>query len=153
MKTRIPSKAVGDARLLELADAVEQSAVYDQRRLGDPRKRSRTAKRFTCGSPGCLVGHFAALHPRLYGPDVGLEPWSVPFAVAFGPLPRDAMCALFEGDDDAVAYYAHCRQPYLLFGPEGCGQARTDGKRAAAFVRKFVELRRAGVIPYHPQAA
>lgn len=84
--------------------------------------------RHKCGTPACLGGH--------------------------------AEAAGFRGDLHAVFALPknYCGEIYgesywsLLFGVHGCGNAGRSGKKAAAFVRAFVAMRKAGLIPYHRDA-
>lgn len=81
-----------------------------------------------CGTPACLAGHAEAAG---FGRD---------FHAAFA-LPMDGHSGI-----TGVSYWT------LLFGQHGCGDAGRSGKKAAAFVRAFVAMRKAGMIPYHPGA-
>jgi hypothetical protein len=108
-----------DLRLLEAADIAERNADYDQRWFIQP-----------CGTPGCLLGGYAAAHP---------ERWEF----------LDGVIPVLKGGDSAEDYLDAVTSEFNLkswewtelFEREGCNNAGTDGKKAAAYVRKFVEER------------
>lgn len=102
---------LGNARLLELADYVENQqlsierhgfdATYDQRELFHD-----------CGAPACLLGH-AHTH---FGP--GKEVTDSQMGCRFFKI------SLLEWDE--------------IFSSEGCNNAKRDWRKAVAYVRKFV---------------
>lgn len=100
-----------DLRLLEAADIAESSEKYDQRNWGG-----------FCGTPACMLGGYAWKHPE-----------------------SAAHAYLTSGDGgsrDVMAEFGITKLEWVgLFGTRGCGDAGTDGKQAAAYVRRFVEER------------
>jgi hypothetical protein len=106
-----------DLRLLEAADIAERNADYHQE-----------VYKNGYGSPACLLGGYAAAHPETWdfsseSPYLkGIEVQSPTFSAMreFG-----------------LSYY----DAEMLFSSGGCDNACTDGKKAAAYVRRFVEER------------
>jgi hypothetical protein len=102
-----------DLRLLEAAEIAESSGRYSQKVFG------------TCGAPACMLGGYAWKHPESAAHKYATRadpPWSDYFAVL----------AEFGINDEGFD---------LLFSSTGCDGARTDGKKAAAYVRRFVRER------------
>ena len=137
------SRSVGDARLLELADAIERSTVFNQVNIGRP-AIDADSNFFNCGTPGCAIGHWRALHPCFNT----AGSWTAPFALRDKPFDKNTFPLRVSSDA--------CRQQITdgeaLFSFDGCFNASTDGRKAAAYLRAFVAFRKAGAIPYHPEA-
>lgn len=116
-----PTYTQGELRLLEAADLVENSATYDQ-----------NIYVHSCGTPACVLGHYAMAHPEDWG-----WKWDRPI-----PFLRSAKCGFLrdEGYNAKEADYfgISLGEIDLLFNTDGCDNAGTDGKKAAAFIRDFV---------------
>lgn len=105
-----------DLRLLEAADIAEKrhgDGKYDQGQWGDQ----------YCDSPACMLGGYALEHRD-----------TAVFDCVF-------RCAdvVHEG---LLKHFGITSEEYAdLFGHTGCGNAGSDGRRAAAYVRRFVQER------------
>jgi hypothetical protein len=102
-----------DLRLLEAAEIAESSEKYNQWSLG-----------LSCDAPACLLGGYAWKHPesaaRAYITDHRFQNF-INVAAEFG--------------------IREMGQWHSLFSVWGCDHAGTDGKKAAAYVRRFVRER------------
>lgn len=109
------TKTPEDLRLLEAADIAEEQHyknLYDQTILGG---------QDDCGTPACLLGGYSRRHPEL-------------IATIISDTINNRRDVFKEFGIDIIGYYE-------LFSIFGCNNAGTDGLKAAAFVRKFVEAR------------
>lgn len=83
--------------------------------------------RHRCGTPACLLGH------------------AVVGSCASSAEEESSMVFRRFAIADDVQYYS-------IFGATGCDDAGRSGKKAAKFVRAFVAMRKAGLIPYNQNA-
>lgn len=105
---------VEDQCLLEAADLAEAAharGMYDQRCIGQP----------NCGAPGCLLGNYFVAHPEFWLALRRNNSYTVGYQRQFG------LSSASEVDE--------------IFSTCGCDNAGTDGRKAAAYVRAFVEKR------------
>lgn len=111
-------------RLLNVAKALRESPAPDQFTMGQYAHR--------CGTPACALGHYAARHD-LQGQFVLHQGHDGIFCVG--------------ADDDDVPYHDRRVLHHFgidgedaerLFGPTGCGSAKTPIK-AAEYIERFVE--------------
>jgi len=108
------TKTVEDLRLLEAADIAERNSEYNQRTFKNDH-----------GTPGCMLGGYAAAHPEDFSFILGC------------PRLRNGKTA-----KDHENYFGLQSDEWAeLFDYVGCGNAGRDGKKAAAYVRAFVERR------------
>lgn len=108
---------VGDLRLLELASILDHAEQYHQ-----------AVFEFACGSPACALGHWAHAHPERWVFELG-----TPRLRAY-PYRPAISCAARE-------FHMSENEACNLFAGRGCNWAGTDAKKAAAFIRAFVEAR------------
>lgn len=111
-----PTYTEGERRLLETADLVENSRFYNQ-----------SLYVWNCNTPACALGHYALAHP---------EDWKI-----YQESLRFRECPDRPVHDVPAAwrYFGLTEGEWLeLFDGNGCGNAGTDGKRAAAYLRAFV---------------
>lgn len=124
-----PVYSKGEKRLLEAADLVENSSSFDMHTWIHP-----------CGTPACVLGHYAVAHPEAWGILNG-----VPFLnpklsrcradKEFFSARNESRLSVLEG---AAEYFGISRaEADIIFSGSGCGMART-GAEAAAFIRGFV---------------
>lgn len=97
-----PTYTETEKLLLDLADVVEKSTTYNQRRIMND-----------CGTPGCAWGHLVRMRPKLGGRLVEAFRGTSPLALSSS-------------------------EAHELFGSPGCGNAGTDGRKAAVYLRDFV---------------
>lgn len=95
-----PTYTEGELRLLEAADLVEHSAIYNQCAFFIP----------FCKTPGCVLGHYAARHP---------EDFSIIDDV---PYARGTQCSSTSVYDSVAEYFGlTIKEAIELFGAFGCG--------------------------------
>jgi len=112
-------------------------AVFSECRLhlkrGEPTYRQRYLIH-PCGTPACALGHWAAAHPergwRFKEQDTRAELTGV---------------GLYQGDTWAMdaaetEFGLTLEEAWALFGPHGCGGAKS-ARGAAAYIREFVRRR------------
>jgi hypothetical protein len=114
-----------ELRLLEAADIADANLNYDQQHF----VIAADMLSLMCGTPGCLLGGYAAAHP---------ETWVLKrseFVHAMVPMRRDCTSI----DQSAwIEFGLTSEESALLFDGDGCGDAGKDGHKAAAFARQFV---------------
>jgi hypothetical protein len=106
-----------DLRLLEAAEIAESSDEYNQWDYG-----------FRCGTPACMLGGYARKYPC-----------SAASAYIKAALTSRDYSRAREVAQEEFGIDGH--QFNDLFGTSGCDDARRDGKKAAAYVRRFVRER------------
>lgn len=123
-------KAVHKKRLLNVARALEES----------PKPNAFTMTDFAqqCGTPACALGHYCSRRDlqkafKLGGNLVRLWPVDIKQERAIGISDR-AITEHFGLSNDEDLLVSENEE---LFGPEGCGGAKT-AKQAARYIRKFV---------------
>lgn len=111
--------AVGNRRLLKLAGILDTARRYNQSLFA-----------YSCGTPACALGHWAAANPRR---------WRLGF-----PEPPGLRSVLLRHPFRAarVEFAMSDRDVTLMFGTGGCGCAKT-GKQASRYIRRFVQSRSA----------
>lgn len=92
-----------------------------------------------CGTPGCALGHYAARRDLQRTFTLQTEGEMVDVCTANGewvafPL-EDSVLEVFEEHFDLSA-----SEVERLFGPDGCGRAKTPNK-AADYIERFVKQR------------
>ena len=108
--------------LLNAARAAEEARSFNQRKYG------------SCGTPGCVLGSYAE-RARLQRVFVRKKERS-------GFFLRDESLngALDYFDEKVLEHFGlDDDEASELFGPNGCGNAGRSGKKAAAYIRAFVE--------------
>lgn len=116
----------GARRLLKLASQIARRRKYDQRMFAH-----------SCGTPACAWGTHVVNTPRLLNKAVKAYPGDLDTAILYHLNPFNDGLAAKEfsiSNGDAAE----------LFGDMGCGNAGTNAKNAATYIRAFVK--RKGVV-------
>lgn len=108
------SQDVGDSRLLELSDILDVTQHYAQNHFF-----------FPFGSPSCALGHW--LHHRGFRKNKEIADQLSQTRCLYNWAQRE--------------FHLEYHQAYALFSGYGCGNAGSNGRQAAAFIRQFVASR------------
>jgi hypothetical protein len=129
------TQAIGDRRLLRLADVLDKADAEHKRR-GEPgycQSRYRNTKLpdeelspAACGTPACAWGHYIEI------PSVRKR---------FRALGRTyPYSGIYFSVSDLAEFAIDRYEDEDIFGPSGCGGAQT-AKQAAKYIRAFVKAR------------